>query len=44
MSTVPFAVAAAYRIRVEEAVLREAFNEDYDDYARSTWRLLPWVY
>jgi protein-S-isoprenylcysteine O-methyltransferase Ste14 len=44
MSTIPFAAATAYRIRVEEAVLREAFEDEYADYARSTWRLLPWVY
>jgi protein-S-isoprenylcysteine O-methyltransferase Ste14 len=43
MSTIPFDVAAVYRIRVEEAVLRETFGDEYNDYARSTRRLFPWV-
>ncbi len=38
---VPFVVAAAYRMRVEERALREAFGAEYDAYARATKRLIP---
>ena len=41
---VPYAVAAAYRIRVEERALREAFGEEYELYARATKRLVPKVF
>ena len=41
---VPYALAAAYRIRVEERALREAFGEEYADYARATKRLIPKLY
>jgi len=44
LSVVPYSVAAAYRIRVEERALREAFGEEYADYARRTRRLIPGVY
>src|SRR5690606_14278129 len=40
----PVAPAFARRIRVEEAMLREAFPDAYPDYARATWRLLPWLW
>ncbi|HEX8500564.1 MAG TPA: isoprenylcysteine carboxylmethyltransferase family protein [Pyrinomonadaceae bacterium] len=43
-SLVPFAVAAGYRIRVEERALREAFGEEYESYARATKRLIPKVF
>lgn len=36
--------AFLWRIRVEEGVLQAAFGPAYDDYARTTWRLLPWVW
>jgi protein-S-isoprenylcysteine O-methyltransferase Ste14 len=32
------------RIRREEAMLTEAFGEDYVAYTRRTWHLIPWVY
>jgi protein-S-isoprenylcysteine O-methyltransferase Ste14 len=38
----PFA-ALLYRIHVEEAALRNAFDE-YDDYSRTTKRLVPGIY
>ena len=44
LSSVPFLVAAVYRIQVEEQALREAFGEQYREYARGTKRLLPKVY
>lgn len=44
LSSLPFLAAAAYRMRVEERALREAFGAEYEDYARSTKRLIPKVY
>lgn len=44
LSTVPYAAAAAYRIRVEERALREAFGDEYESYASSTSRLIPKVF
>jgi len=32
------------RIGQEEAMMREAFGEQYDAFARRTKRLLPWIY
>jgi protein-S-isoprenylcysteine O-methyltransferase len=40
----PITIAFLVRIRVEEAVLRNAFPQEYPEYERSTWRLLPFVY
>jgi protein-S-isoprenylcysteine O-methyltransferase Ste14 len=36
----------AYRARIvaEEALLRVAFGDEYRDYMRRTWRLIPFVY
>ena len=34
-------IAALYRIDVEEKTLTEAFGEEYREYMRRTWRLLP---
>ncbi len=44
LSFVPYAAAAAYRIRVEERALAEAFGDEYADYARTTKRLVPKVF
>jgi len=41
---VPPTLAVLYRIRVEETALRRAFGEEYEDYSRSTKRLIPGVY
>jgi protein-S-isoprenylcysteine O-methyltransferase Ste14 len=39
------AVAAYVRkMRIEERGLREAFGQVYDDYARDSWWLIPWVF
>jgi len=43
-SLVPYLVAIGYRIHVEEAVLRETFGPAYAQYARTTKRIIPWVY
>jgi protein-S-isoprenylcysteine O-methyltransferase len=32
------------RIRVEERALRRTFGADYEQYARETWRLVPYVW
>jgi protein-S-isoprenylcysteine O-methyltransferase Ste14 len=41
---VPPTLALLYRIHVEETALRLAFGADYEDYIRSTKRLIPGVY
>lgn len=41
---VPPTLAVLYRIHVEETALRFAFGADYEDYSRSTKRLIPGVY
>jgi protein-S-isoprenylcysteine O-methyltransferase Ste14 len=44
LSSIPFFVAAMYRIHVEEQVLVAEFGQEYLDYARNTKRLIPKVY
>jgi len=44
LSSVPFLVAAVYRIRVEEEALSEAFGETYLEYSKETKRLIPKLY
>jgi protein-S-isoprenylcysteine O-methyltransferase Ste14 len=41
---VPPTLAVLYRIHVEETALRLAFGSEYEDYSRSTKRLIPGVY
>ncbi|HEY1498904.1 MAG TPA: isoprenylcysteine carboxylmethyltransferase family protein [Acidobacteriaceae bacterium] len=41
---VPPTLAVLYRIHVEERALRLAFGTEYDDYRRSTKRLIPGIY
>lgn len=41
---VPITLAVLYRIRVEEHALRGAFGAQYEEYARHTKRLVPWIY
>ena len=41
---IPPTLAVLYRIHVEEIALRRAFGAEYDDYARSTRRLIPGLY
>jgi protein-S-isoprenylcysteine O-methyltransferase Ste14 len=41
---VPTTVAVLYRIHVEETALRLAFGGEYENYSRSTKRLIPGVY
>ena len=41
---VPSTLAVLYRIHVEEAALCLAFGANYEDYSRSTKRLIPGIY
>jgi protein-S-isoprenylcysteine O-methyltransferase Ste14 len=41
---VPTTVALLYRIQVEETALRGLFGSAYDDYSRTTRRLIPGIY
>jgi len=41
---VPPTLAVLYRIRIEEDALRLAFGADYEDYTRTTKRLIPGLY
>lgn len=44
LSSLPYCVAALYRIHVEERALRETFGEDYIQYSKGTKRLIPGLY
>ncbi len=44
VALVPPTLAVLYRMHVEETALRLAFGADYEDYSRSTKRLIPGVY
>jgi protein-S-isoprenylcysteine O-methyltransferase Ste14 len=44
LSSIPFFVAAFYRMRVEDQALKETFGEEYVDYSTATKRLIPKVY
>jgi protein-S-isoprenylcysteine O-methyltransferase Ste14 len=41
---IPTVAALFYRIRVEESALRRAFGRDYDDYSKTTKRLIPGIF
>jgi protein-S-isoprenylcysteine O-methyltransferase Ste14 len=41
---VPPTLAVLHRIHIEEAALRLAFGADYENYSRSTRRLIPGIY
>jgi protein-S-isoprenylcysteine O-methyltransferase Ste14 len=44
LSTIPFVVAACYRMRVEDQALYETFGTEYTEYSLATKRLIPRVY
>ena len=44
MSTVPFLIAAVYRMNVEEEALRRSLGQEYLTYQDRTYRLVPKVY
>jgi protein-S-isoprenylcysteine O-methyltransferase Ste14 len=41
---VPVLLAFMYRMKVEEELLTANFGQQYVDYKKQTWRLLPFVY
>lgn len=41
---VPILTAFLYRIKIEEAAMREAFGEPYSDYCKNTKRLIPGIF
>ncbi len=43
-SFVVIALAVAWRIRAEEAALLSRYREEYREYMKRSYRLLPWVY
>jgi len=43
-STIPFIAVVAYRMRVEEQALTEAFGSEYVAYAQTSKRLIPRIY
>jgi protein-S-isoprenylcysteine O-methyltransferase Ste14 len=44
LSSIPYFVAALYRMRVEERALEEAFGAEYLDYSKTAKRLIPGLY
>ncbi len=40
----PLAALILYRIRVEEGMLIGEFGDDYTEYMRPSWRLIPFLY
>lgn len=44
LSSIPYFIAAGYRMHIEEQVLVNEFGNDYLDYARQTKRLIPKLY
>jgi protein-S-isoprenylcysteine O-methyltransferase Ste14 len=44
VALIPPTLAVLYRIHVEETALRLAFGADYEDYSRTTKRLIPGLY
>ena len=43
-SSIPYFVAALYRMRIEERALEEAFDAEYLDYSKTAKRLIPGLY
>ena len=41
---IPVFVSFLYRMRIEEQALVEQFGKDYEDYMKSTKRLIPMLY
>jgi protein-S-isoprenylcysteine O-methyltransferase Ste14 len=44
VAPLPALVALVARIRIEERALMGRFGEEYREYCRSTWRLVPWIW
>jgi len=43
-SSIPYVIAAAYRMRVEEQALSQAFGAEYLGYSKTSKRLIPGLY
>lgn len=43
-SSIPYLVAAFYRMGVEEQALRDSFGDEYAEYSTTTKRLIPKLY
>jgi len=41
---IPITYVFLKRIRIEERALRQEFGPEYDQYCRTTWLLIPWLY
>jgi len=41
---IPFLIVILSRIRDEEAVLLEEFGQDWEQYCKHSWRLIPFLY
>jgi len=44
LSLIPYLLATAYRIRIEEQALREAFGVEYLEHSKTVKRLIPKLY
>ncbi len=42
--TIPTGLAFQSRIAIEEKMLEQKFGSVYQDYRKTTWKLLPWLY
>lgn len=42
--SIPVIIAMLYRIEVEENTLIKQFGIEYQDYMKTTYRLIPWIY
>jgi protein-S-isoprenylcysteine O-methyltransferase Ste14 len=42
--TIPVFLAISYRIYVEEAILMKEFGQKYEEYCRTTKRIIPFIY
>jgi protein-S-isoprenylcysteine O-methyltransferase Ste14 len=41
---IPVTTAMLYRIKIEERLLVEHFGSEYEEYKKTTYRLIPWIY
>ena len=44
LMVLPLAAAHLWRIPIEERMMDEAFGDRWRDYARRTWRMIPYVW
>jgi protein-S-isoprenylcysteine O-methyltransferase Ste14 len=41
---IPITFVVVNRLKIEEQALNDAFGNDYLEYCKETWKLIPWVY